>query len=853
MVKGREKLSSGGSKGHCGVEQWKNNEENKRLSFRIIHFGRFFLLIDKDSFKEAYCQKLQALHGKSLGESSVHNQYVALGSLLRDYISPNWIKTNQQYRRQGDKQLYYFSIEFLLGQLLDMNLFNLGLKKVCQEGLAELGIDLAVLIQEEPDAGLGNGGLGRLAACFLDSMAALALPGHGCGIRYAYGLFEQKIVKNYQVELPDNWLKDGYIWEYRKTDKAVEVAFGGSVRSMRKADGRTYYIHENAEVVLAVPYDIPMVGYQNNTVNTLRLWSAELAHNDCYFTFCNRGDFLKAVEYKNSVERISKYLYPDDTHVEGRLLRLKQEYFFVSAGLQSIMKGFKSANHDLNTLPDKIAVHINDTHPALAVPELMRILIDEEKMGWDEAWQITTKTISYTNHTVLPEALETWPVEMFKTLLPRIYMIVEEINERFCKELWEKYPGQWGHIGEMAVIADGVVHMARLAVVGSYSINGVAKLHSEILQNYLMHNFYQYDPDKFNNKTNGITHRRWLLKANPYLADLISCSIGDRWIADPSELLSLRRFSQDTAFKEQLADIKLKNKQKLTSYIYHNYGITVNVHSIFDVHIKRIHAYKRQILNVLHIMHLYNELKDNPNFDMVPRTFIFAGKAAPGYYIAKQTIKLINILGKVINHDKSIQNKLKVVFMENYSVSLGEMLFPAADVSEQISTASKEASGTGNMKFMMNGAITIGTLDGANIEIEEAVGPENIIIFGLTAQQVLHYYNHGGYNAWDIYNEDMRVKKVLEQLVNGFLPDEREEFRPLYDYLLRNNDEFFVLKDFAAYADAHRLLDDRFRHRQPWLSMCLQNIAHSGLFSSDKTIAEYAGGIWNLAKSTVRR
>lgn len=810
------------------------------------------MLIDKESFKEAYCQKLQALHGKNLGESSIHDQYVALGSLLRDYISPNWIRTNQQYRSQGDKQLYYFSIEFLLGQLLDMNLFNLGLKKVCQEGLEELGIDLAVLIQEEPDAGLGNGGLGRLAACFLDSMAALSLPGHGCGIRYAYGLFEQKIVKNYQVELPDNWLKDGYIWEYRKTDKAVEVSFGGSVRSMEKADGRTYYIHENAEVVLAVPYDIPMVGYQNNTVNTLRLWSAELAHNDCYFTFSNRGEYLKAVEYKNSVERISKYLYPDDTHAEGRLLRLKQEYFFVSAGLHSIIEGLKSDNQDLKILPDKIAVHINDTHPALAVPELMRILIDEEKMGWDEAWQITTKTISYTNHTVLPEALETWPVEMFKTLLPRIYMIVEEINKRLCKELWEKYPGQWDYIGDMAVIADGVVHMARLAIVGSYSVNGVAKLHSEILQKYLMHKFYQFDPYKFNNKTNGITHRRWLLKANPHLADLISSSIGDRWIADPSELLSLRKFSQDTAFKEQLADIKLKNKQKLTSYIYHNYGITVNLHSIFDVHIKRIHAYKRQILNVLHIMHLYNQLKENPDLDMVPRTFIFAGKAAPGYYIAKQTIKLINILGTVINQDKAIKNKLKVVFMENYSVSLGEMLFPAADVSEQISTASKEASGTGNMKFMMNGAITIGTLDGANIEIEEAVGPENIIIFGLTAQQVLHYYNYGGYNAWDIYNEDMRVKRVVEQLVNGFLPDEREEFRPLYDYLLRNNDEFFVLKDFAAYADAHRLLDDRFRHKQQWLSMSLQNIAHSGLFSSDKTITEYATGIWDLTRVNIK-
>jgi len=811
------------------------------------------LLIDKESFKAAYCNKLQALHGKSLNESSIHDQYVALGSLLRDCISPSWIKTNQQYSGLGYKQLYYFSIEFLLGKLLEMNLLNLGLKEVCQDALGELGIDINVLIQEEPDAGLGNGGLGRLAACFLDSMAALSLPGHGCGIRYTYGLFEQKIVKNYQVELPDNWLKDGYIWEYRKTDKAEDVYFGGSVRSLQKADGRIFYLHENTEVVLAVPYDIPMVGYHNTTVNTLRLWSAELAHTDCYFTFSNRNDYVKAVEYKNSVEKISKFLYPDDTLVEGRLLRLKQEYFFVSAGLQSIIRNFKRTNRNLKNLSDKIGVHINDTHPALAVPELMRILIDVEEMGWDEAWQITTQTISYTNHTIMPEALETWPIEMFKTLLPRIYMIVEEINERFCRDLWRKYPGQWSYIGDMAVIADGLVHMARLAVVGSYSVNGVAKLHSEILQKYLMHKFYKDAPEKFNNKTNGITHRRWLLKTNPHLANLITRAIGNQWINDPTELLLLRKFAADTAFKEQLAAIRLANKQKLAQHIYRNYDISVNIHSIFDVQIKRIHSYKRQILNVLHIMHIYNELKENPNLDITPRTFIFAGKAAPGYYIAKQTVKLIHIVGSMVNQDKTIQDKLKVVFIENYGVSLGEILFPAADVSEQISTASKEASGTGNMKFMMNGAVTIGTLDGANIEIEEAVGRENIFIFGLTAQQALDYYSHGGYNAWDVYNEDMRVKKIVEQLVNGFLPDEKEEFRTLYDYLLRNNDEFFVLRDFAAYAEAQQLLDDKFRQREQWLSMCLQNIAHSGIFSSDRTILEYSREIWKLQRTNIRK
>jgi starch phosphorylase len=803
-------------------------------------------LIDKESFKAAYCNKLQVLYGKDPNESSVHDQYVALGSLLRDLISPSWIGTNHQYSGLGAKQLYYFSIEFLLGRLLEMNLLNLGLKEVCQDALAELGINLEGLIQEEPDAGLGSGGLGRLAACFLDSMAALSLPGHGCGIRYTYGLFEQKIVKNYQVELPDNWLKDGYIWEYRKTDKAEEVHFGGSVRSSLNDDGRLVYLHENTQVVLAVPYDIPMVGYHNTTVNTLRLWSAELAYVDCYSAFCNRDDYVKAVEYKNSVERISKYLYPDDTLVEGRLLRLKQEYFFVSAGLQSIIRNFKRTNSNLQNLSEKIGVHINDTHPALAVPELMRILVDVEEMDWDKAWQLTTQTISYTNHTIMPEALETWPIEMFKTLLPRIFMIVEEINERFCRKLWDKYPGEWDYIGDMAIISHGLVHMARLAVVGSYSVNGVAKLHSEILQKYLMHKFYKDTPEKFNNKTNGITHRRWLLKANPRLAGLISGAIGNQWIKDPTKLLLLQKFAADTDFKEQLAAIKLANKQKLAQHIHCNYDITVNSDSIFDVQIKRIHAYKRQILNVLHIMYMYNELKENPNLDITPRTFIFAGKAAPGYYIAKQTVKLIHIIGSMVNHDKTIQDKLKVVFIENYGVSLGEILVPAADVSEQISTASKEASGTGNMKFMMNGAVTIGTLDGANIEINEAVGQENIIIFGLTAQQAIDYYNHGGYNAWDIYNKDARVKKILEQLVNDFLPDEREEFRVLYDYLLRNNDEFFVLEDFSAYAKAQQLLDGKFRQRDQWLSMCLQNIAHSGMFSSDQTILEYSRAIWKL-------
>ncbi|WP_378951700.1 glycogen/starch/alpha-glucan phosphorylase [Pelosinus sp. sgz500959] len=811
------------------------------------------MLIDKDSFKEAYLHKVQKMYDKGPAETNRNERYAALGSLIRDYINPNWTKSNEQYSDKREKQLYYFSIEFLLGKLLEMNLLNMGMTEVCTQALAELGIDIKDIIQEEPDAGLGNGGLGRLAACFLDSMASLNLPGHGCGIRYKYGLFEQKIVNHNQVEVPDNWLKDGYIWEYRKNDKAVEVKFGGNIRKNVEDSKGVQYIHEDYEIVLAIPYDIPIVGYQNNTVNTLRLWSAELAESDLNFASLNRSDYLKAVEYKHSVERISKILYPDDSFIEGRLLRLKQEYFFVSAGLQSIIRGFKNKNKNYNMkeFPDKIAVHINDTHPALAIPELMRLLLDVEELNWDDAWQITTRTISYTNHTIMPEALEMWPVEMVKKLLPRIYMIIDEINERFCRELWAKYPGEWDHIGRMAVIADGVVHMARLAVVGSHSVNGVAALHSDILRNHIMYDFDQYYPYKFNNKTNGITHRRWLLKANPRLAALITKTIGDQWIKYPIELLGLCQVETNTVFKGQLAEIKLQNKQRLANYIHEKNRIAINVHSIFDVQIKRIHAYKRQILNVLHIMHLYNLLKENPSFDIIPRTFIFAGKAAPSYHIAKQTVKLINLLATVINNDKTIHDKLKVVFLENYSVSLGEILFPAADVSEQISTAGKEASGTGNMKFMMNGAVTIGTLDGANIEIRDAVNEDNIIIFGLTAEEVFNYYNYGGYNAWDVYNQDIRIKKILEQLVNGFLPSAKEEFRPLYNYLLQNNDEFFVLKDFSLYCQAQLLLEGKFRDRQQWLSMCVRNIAYSGYFSSDRAIAEYAVGIWGIRSTPI--
>ena len=806
----------------------------------------------KEKFKVVYIHKLQTMLGKSLEEATVHDKFTALGGVVRDYIAYNWIQTNRRYAEQDVKQVYYFSMEFLLGKLMDMNLINIGLEDICRDALAELGIDLEELEKEEPDAGLGNGGLGRLAACFLDSLASLTLPGHGCGIRYRYGLFEQKIVDKYQVELPDNWLKDGYIWEFRKTDKTVTVKFGGDV-SMKCEDDRLNFTLQNYEAILAVPYDVPIMGYRNNTVNTLRLWNAEPAQLEFDLCSFNHGDYLKAVEYKQSVERISKILYPEDTYYEGRHLRLRQQYFFVSAGLQSIIRHFKKKNRLIRELPDKIAVHINDTHPAVAIPELMRILMDEEKLGWDEAWDITCRTISYTNHTIMPEALEKWPVDMFRTLLPRIFMIIEEINERFCRQLWKRYPGAWEKIAGMAVIADGQVHMARLAVVGSYSVNGVAAIHTDILKNYIMKDYHEYFPRKFNNKTNGITHRRWLLKANPGLAGLITRTIGPGWTMHPEELTELLKYRDDTSLCDQLSAVKQANKQKLARFIRSKYGIVTDPASIFDVHIKRIHGYKRQVLNALRILHLYNKLRDNPRLDIVPRTFIFGGKAATSYSAAKQTIKLINNIADIINHDKTIQDKIKVVFVENYGVSLGELIFPAADVSEQISTASKEASGTGNMKFMLNGAVTVGTLDGANIEIRDAVGDDNIFIFGLTADEVLDYYASGGYNAREVCCANPDLKRVLDQLGAGEYSDEKHELQILYDALTVHNDEFFVLQDFAPYLAAHDRLEASYRDRCTWMRMSLTNIAHAGRFASDRTIAEYAMDIWQTAPIEIIR
>lgn len=818
-----------------------NNENHEAL---IIEGSNIFA--DKQTFMKEFVQTLATNSSKALDEASSIDFYNTLGTMIRSHVSKNWISTNKQYNQSGEKQVYYFSMEFLLGRLLQSNMLNLNILTVVNEGLEELGINFASISEEEHDAGLGNGGLGRLAACFLDSIASLQLPGHGCGIRYKYGLFEQKLIDGYQVELPDYWLKEDYVWEVRRSDRSVNVRFGGYVET-KVVDGDIIFHHKNYETVLAVPYDVPVVGFENKTVNTLRLWSAEPSINEKDFHSSNRENYYKFLNYKRSIESISEFLYPDDSHFEGKKLRLKQQYFLVSAGLQSILNSYKRrSNQSLQDLHEKATFHINDTHPALIVPELMRILMDDEGFGWDEAWEITTKTCAYTNHTTLVEALEKWPVSLFQELLPRIYMIVEEINERFCRELWDKYPGEYDRISDLAIIAHNQIRMAHLAIVGSFSVNGVAKLHTEILKQREMNNFYTVFPEKFNNKTNGITHRRWLMNSNPKLSSYITEAIGQRWIKQPRDLIGLVKYAKDAAFQEKIAKVKLENKLILADYIKNKTGIIVDEHSIFDVQVKRLHAYKRQLLNVFHIMELYNLLRENPNIDMVPRTFIFGAKAAPSYTFAKKIIKLINTVANVVNNDPYIQGKLKVVFLENYSVSMAEKIIPAADVSEQISTASKEASGTGNMKFMMNGALTIGTLDGANVEIHDMVGTDNIFIFGLTSEQVLNYYNYGGYVARDIYNSDPRVRTVLDQLLDGFCGNDKVEFKDIYYQILSNNDEYFVLKDFDSYVEAHQKVDLNYRDQKEWLKKSIINIAHSGKFSSDRTISEYATEIWGI-------
>lgn len=790
----------------------------------------------KEAFKQRFLEKFERMYGKSFEESTLQEQYNTLGQIVREHVSHDWIETNELYRSNREKQVYYFSIEFLLGRLLGSNLLNIGARDVIEAGLKELGVDLNELEEQEVDAGLGNGGLGRLAACFLDSLASLNLPGHGVGIRYKHGLFDQKIIDGYQVELPEQWLRNGNVWEIRKASQSIEIKFGGEIQVSN--NGQLMFHHVNAQTVTAVPYDMPVIGFENKIVNTLRLWSAEPSQFRP-----DKGDVMK---YKRDTEAISEFLYPDDSHMDGKLLRLKQQYFLVSAGLQSIIRSYLKSNHDLLDFDKRVAIHVNDTHPVLAIPELMRILMDEYGIGWDEAWKITTNTISYTNHTTLSEALEKWPIALFSPLLPRIYMIIEEINQRFCKALWLKYPGNWKKIEDMAIIAHGMIKMAHLAIVGSYSVNGVAQIHTEILKTREMKLFFEVYPEKFNNKTNGITHRRWLMKSNRELTRTITEAIGDDWIKKPEKLADLTHFAKDPSFQNKIYEVKQCKKRNLANRIQTLTGILVDDQSIFDVHVKRLHAYKRQLLNILHIMYLYNRLKEDSNFSMPPRTFIFGAKASPGYYYAKKIIKLINTLAKIVNNDPKTKDLLKVIFLENYRVSLAEEIIPAANVSEQISTASKEASGTGNMKFMMNGAITIGTLDGANVEILEEVGPNNIFTFGLTADQVLGYQRNGGYRAYEYYHHDKHLFQVINQLVDGFFQVSRQEFETIYDSLLVQNDEYFVLKDFGSYIKAQESLGEAYKDQSGWLEKSINNIAKSGRFSSDRTIKEYADDIWAI-------
>ncbi|KOO46739.1 glycogen/starch/alpha-glucan phosphorylase [Priestia koreensis] len=799
---------------------------------------------NRKSFQHIFLKKLEMTYGKSFKESTIQDQYHTLGNMVREYISSNWISTNERQRSTHSKQVYYLSIEFLLGRLLGQNLTNLGIREVVEAGLKELGICLEDIEEMEPDAGLGNGGLGRLAACFLDSLASLGLPGHGYGIRYKHGLFDQKIVDGFQIELPEQWLRNGNAWEVRKSDQAVEIRFWGDIEAYQDQDGYWRYRHRNGETIAAVPYDIPIIGYEIDVVNTLRLWNAEPSPFPVH---------KNSMDYKRETEAVSEFLYPDDTHDDGKILRLKQQYFLVSASLQSIIENHRKTYGTLTNLHEKVAIHINDTHPVLAIPELMRVLLDEELLDWDTAWNITSQTISYTNHTTLSEALEKWSVSIFKPLLPRIYMIIEEINERFCKELWEQSPGDWERIERMAIIAHGLVKMAHLALVGSYKVNGVAKIHTEILKKREMADFYQIYPDKFNNKTNGIAHRRWLLKANPQLSSLLTETIGQKWVHEPEQLIQLKPFSFDRSFQQSLKKVKQERKTILSNIIYQQTGLLVDDHSIFDVHVKRLHAYKRQLLNILHVMYLYNRLKEEGNYSIHPRTFIFGAKASPGYYYAKKIIKLINSVAEKVNNDPKTSSILKVVFLENYRVSLAENIFPASDISEQISTASKEASGTGNMKFMMNGALTIGTLDGANVEICEEVGAENMYLFGLKAEEVLHYEQSGGYRSFDYYYHDNRIKQVLEQLVNGFFPNSFDIFEPIYDSLLMQNDEYYVLRDFASYVHAQEQVNNTYQNEDKWLQMSSLNIAHSGYFSSDRTIQEYSEDIWKLKAAEMMR
>ena len=811
--------------------------------------------ISKEEFKKSIIENVKNQYRRTIDEATPQQIFQAVSYAIKDVIIDDWIATQKQFDETGAKKVYYLSMEFLMGRALGNNIINLGAKKAVKEALEELGFDLNAIEDQEPDPALGNGGLGRLAACFLDSLATLGYPAYGCGIRYHYGMFKQKIQDGYQVEVPDEWLKNGYPFELRRPEYATEVKFGGYVKT--EWDGeRNHFVQEGYQSVLAVPYDMPIVGYGNNVVNTLRIWDAQPIDTFSLSAF-DKGDYQKAVEQENLAKNLVEVLYPNDNHYAGKELRLKQQYFFISASLQVALKKFKETNDDIHKLPEKIVFQMNDTHPTVAVAELMRLLLDQEGLNWDEAWGITTKCCAYTNHTIMAEALEKWPIELFSRLLPRVYQIVEEINRRFLIEVQNKYPNNYEKVKKMAIIFDGQVKMAHLAIVAGYSVNGVAKLHTEILKNQELKDFYEMMPEKFNNKTNGITQRRFLLHGNPLLADWITEQIGDEWITDLPHLAKLKVYVDDPKFQQEFMNIKYQNKLRLAKYIKEHNGIDVDPRSIFDVQVKRLHEYKRQLLNILHVMYLYNQLKDNPNMDMVPRTFIFGAKAAAGYQIAKKTIKLINSVADVINNDKSINGKLKVVFIEDYRVSNAELIFAAADVSEQISTASKEASGTGNMKFMLNGALTLGTMDGANVEIVEEVGKENAFIFGLSADEVINYENNGGYNPEEIFNTDQDIRRVLMQLINGYYsPQDPELFRDIYNSLLNTKnsakaDTYFILKDFRSYAEAQKRVEVAYRDENWWARAAMLNTASAGKFSSDRTIEEYVRDIWHLEKIKV--
>ena len=808
--------------------------------------------ISKEEFKKSIIENVKNQYRRTIDEATPQQIFQAVSYAIKDVIIDDWIAIQKQFDETGAKKVYYLSMEFLMGRALGNNIINLGAKKAVKEALEELGFDLNAIEDQEPDPALGNGGLGRLAACFLDSLATLGYPAYGCGIRYHYGMFKQKIKDGYQVEVPDEWLKNGYPFELRRPEYATEVKFGGYVKTEWDG-GRNHFVQEGYQSVLAVPYDMPIVGYGNNVVNTLRIWDAQPIDTFSLSAF-DKGDYQKAVEQENLAKNLVEVLYPNDNHYAGKELRLKQQYFFISASLQVALKKFKETNDDIHKLPEKIVFQMNDTHPTVAVAELMRLLLDQEGLNWDEAWGITTKCCAYTNHTIMAEALEKWPIELFSRLLPRVYQIVEEINRRFLIEVQNKYPNNYEKVKKMAIIFDGQVKMAHLAIVAGYSVNGVAKLHTEILKNQELKDFYEMMPEKFNNKTNGITQRRFLLHGNPLLADWITEQIGDEWITDLPHLAKLKVYVDDPKFQQEFMNIKYQNKLRLAKYIKEHNGIDVDPRSIFDVQVKRLHEYKRQLLNILHVMYLYNQLKDNPNMDKVPRTFIFGAKAAAGYQIAKKTIKLINSVADVINNDKSINGKLKVVFIEDYRVSNAELIFAAADVSEQISTASKEASGTGNMKFMLNGALTLGTMDGANVEIVEEVGKENAFIFGLSADEVINYENNGGYNPEEIFNTDQDIRRVLMQLINGYYsPQDPELFRDIYNSLLNTKnsakaDTYFILKDFRSYAEAQKRVEAAYRDENWWARAAMLNTASAGKFSSDRTIEEYVRDIWHLEK-----